>query len=163
MNICYLTDLWLWPVYHGAETIYLWRRNDISLGIHRQCKRIYILLSIQRTASRLCIQLIYRFTAMRYRLRRTLQVWYEFIRRLWLCLSMSFTNCLHVSKKGFHFNSNDQRFRHVINTDYTKYQTTTGYWPAHRAGLLFCNFFDMLTPVPYHHFFSSLILLFIYV
>ena len=35
------------------------------------------------------------------------------------------------------------------------------YWPAHRAGLLFCNFFDMLTPVPYHHFFSSLILLFI--
>ena len=38
-----------------------------------------------------------------------------------------------------------------------------GYWPAHRAGLLFCNFFDMLTSVPYHHFFSSLILLFIYV
>ena len=37
------------------------------------------------------------------------------------------------------------------------------YWPALRAGLLFCNFFDMLTPVPYHHFFSSLILLFIYV
>ena len=37
------------------------------------------------------------------------------------------------------------------------------YWPAHRAGLLFCNFFDMLTPVPYHHFFSSLILIFIYV
>ena len=36
-------------------------------------------------------------------------------------------------------------------------------WPAHHAGLLFCNFFDMLTPVPYHHFFSSLILLFIYV
>ena len=36
------------------------------------------------------------------------------------------------------------------------------YWPAHRAGLLFCNFLDMLTPVPYHHFFSSLILLFIY-
>ena len=36
-------------------------------------------------------------------------------------------------------------------------------WPAHRAGLLCCNFFDMLTPVPYHHFFSSLILLFIYV
>ena len=34
---------------------------------------------------------------------------------------------------------------------------------AHRAGLLFCIFFDMLTPVPYHHFFSSLILLFIYV
>ena len=36
-------------------------------------------------------------------------------------------------------------------------------WPAHRADLLFCNFFDMLTPVPYHHFFSSLILLSIYV
>ena len=37
------------------------------------------------------------------------------------------------------------------------------HWPAHRAGLLFWNFFYMLTPVPYHHFFSSLILLFIYV
>ena len=37
------------------------------------------------------------------------------------------------------------------------------HWLAHRAGLLFCNFFDMLTPVPYHHFFSSLILFFIYV
>ena len=36
-------------------------------------------------------------------------------------------------------------------------------WPALCAGLLCCNFFDMLTPVPYHHFFSSLILLFIYV
>ena len=44
-------------------------------------------------------------------------------------------------------------------------RTTQVYcdWPAHRAGLLCCNFFDMLTPVPYHHFFSSLILLFIYV
>ena len=37
------------------------------------------------------------------------------------------------------------------------------HWPALRAGLLCCNFFDMLTPVSYHHFFSSLILLFIYV
>ena len=37
------------------------------------------------------------------------------------------------------------------------------HWPALCAGLLCCNFFDMLTPVPYHHFFSSLILLFIYV
>ena len=36
-------------------------------------------------------------------------------------------------------------------------------WPALCAGLLCCNFFDILTPVPYHHFFSSLILLFIYV
>ena len=31
------------------------------------------------------------------------------------------------------------------------------------AGLLRCNFFDMLTPVPYHCFFSSLIIRFIYV
>ena len=37
------------------------------------------------------------------------------------------------------------------------------YWPALCAGLLCCNFFDILTPVPYHHFFSSLILLFIYI
>ena len=37
------------------------------------------------------------------------------------------------------------------------------FWPALCAGLLCCNFFDMLTPVPYHHFFSSLILLFIHV
>ena len=37
------------------------------------------------------------------------------------------------------------------------------YWPALCAGLLCCNFFDMLTPVPFCHFFSSLILLFIYV
>ena len=36
-------------------------------------------------------------------------------------------------------------------------------WPALCAGLLCCNFFYVLTPVPYHHFFSSLILLFIYV
>ena len=35
-------------------------------------------------------------------------------------------------------------------------------WPALCAGLLCCNFFDMLTPVPFYHFFSSLILLFIY-
>ena len=38
-----------------------------------------------------------------------------------------------------------------------------GCWPALCAGLLCCNFFDMLTPVPFYHFFSSLILLFIYV
>ena len=37
------------------------------------------------------------------------------------------------------------------------------HWPALCAGLLCCNFFDMLTPVPFYHFFSSLILLFIYV
>ena len=37
------------------------------------------------------------------------------------------------------------------------------HWPALCAGLLCCHFFEMLTPVPYHHFFSSLILLFIYV
>ena len=36
-------------------------------------------------------------------------------------------------------------------------------WPALCAGLLCCNFLDMLTPVPFYHFFSSLILLFIYV
>ena len=38
-----------------------------------------------------------------------------------------------------------------------------GHWPALCAGLLCCNFFNILTPVPYHHFFSSLILLFIYI
>ena len=37
------------------------------------------------------------------------------------------------------------------------------FWPALCACLLCCNFFDMLTPVPFYHFFSSLILLFIYV
>ena len=42
-------------------------------------------------------------------------------------------------------------------------QLTIYHWPALRAGLLCCNFFYMLTPVPKHHFFSSLILLFIYV
>ena len=37
------------------------------------------------------------------------------------------------------------------------------FWPALCAGLLCCNFFYMLTPVPFYHFFSSLILLFIHV
>ena len=38
---------------------------------------------------------------------------------------------------------------------------SSNYWPALCAGLLCCNFFDMLTPVPFYHFFCSLILLFI--
>ena len=50
---------------------------------------------------------------------------------------------------------------HLSNSMCSKCQSY--YWPALCAGLLCCNFFDMLTPVPFYHFFSSLILLFIYV
>ena len=81
---------------------------------------------------------------------------YTVVLVFYVCVFLFFTPlslCLHFATISFSF----------IQTVLAGVVVTMFVIDLRSAGLLCCNFFDMLTPVPFYHFFSFLILLFIYV